>query len=227
MRSPTGSPCWRAMNAAAARAASRRGSSMMIRPSLSHGACSSAGGTRVVLPAPGGATRTRFGAAASAASTSASTSSTGKCTSIRRPRSMPCASAAATETSASPCRGGRRHPVCAPKLVCGFGLHRRRARAGAEANTMAKSNGRLSGQVRQHLRPLATDADLDPLLERIGDARVVLLGEASHGTSEYYTWRDRLSRRLIAEQGFDFIAVEGDWPDCYTVNLYADRKSVV
>jgi erythromycin esterase len=85
---------------------------------------------------------------------------------------------------------------------------------------MAESNGRLSGRVRQHLRPLATDADLDPLMERIGDARVVLLGEASHGTSEYYTWRDRLSRRLIQEAGFRFIAVEGDWPDCYRVNRF-------
>lgn len=68
--------------------------------------------------------------------------------------------------------------------------------------------------------PLQSDADLDPLLERIGDARLVLLGEASHGTSEYYTWRARLSRRLIQEHDFSFIAVEGDWPDCYAINRY-------
>jgi erythromycin esterase len=72
--------------------------------------------------------------------------------------------------------------------------------------------------------PLRGDADLDPLLERIGDARVVLLGEASHGTSEYYTWRDRISRRLITEMGFSFIAVEGDWPDCHTVNRYVKGR---
>jgi erythromycin esterase-like protein len=66
--------------------------------------------------------------------------------------------------------------------------------------------------------PLASDADLDPLLDRIGEARVVLLGEASHGTSEYYSWRHRISERLIREKGFTFIAVEGDWPDCYEVN---------
>jgi len=48
----------------------------------------------------------------------------------------------------------------------------------------------------------------------------VLLGEASHGTHEYYTWRAALSRRLIQEKGFSFIAVEGDWPDCYHVNRY-------
>jgi erythromycin esterase-like protein len=69
-------------------------------------------------------------------------------------------------------------------------------------------------------RPLKTPADLDPLMEQIGDARYVLLGEASHGTSEYYVWRYWLSRRLLEEKGFSFIAVEGDWPDCYRVNRY-------
>src|SRR5215218_11022046 len=68
--------------------------------------------------------------------------------------------------------------------------------------------------------PLREPEDLDPLLERIGDARCVLLGEASHGTSEYYAWRARISERLIREKGFSFIAVEGDWPDCYEVNRY-------
>jgi erythromycin esterase-like protein len=48
-----------------------------------------------------------------------------------------------------------------------------------------------------------------------------LLGEASHGTSEFYTWRAEITKRLITEKGFSFIAVEGDWPDCYRVNRYA------
>ncbi len=74
-------------------------------------------------------------------------------------------------------------------------------------------------------RPLASDADLDPLIDAIGDARCVLLGEASHGTSEFYTWRTRLSRRLILEKGFHFIAVEGDWPDCYRVNRYVKQRA--
>lgn len=68
--------------------------------------------------------------------------------------------------------------------------------------------------------PLEGPEDLDPLLEAIGDARYVLLGEASHGTSDYYRWRATLSRRLIQEKGFSFIAVEGDWPDCYAINRY-------
>jgi erythromycin esterase-like protein len=74
--------------------------------------------------------------------------------------------------------------------------------------------------VRRAARPLATSDDLDPLIERIGDARYVLLGEASHGTSEFYTWRTEISRRLVLEKGFSFIAVEGDWPDCYRINRY-------
>ncbi|MDP9465955.1 MAG: erythromycin esterase family protein [Actinomycetota bacterium] len=72
--------------------------------------------------------------------------------------------------------------------------------------------------VRRLASPLRTAADLDPLLDRIGDARIVLLGEASHGTHEYYAWRADLTRRLVEERGFGFVAVEGDWPECYEVN---------
>jgi erythromycin esterase-like protein len=72
--------------------------------------------------------------------------------------------------------------------------------------------------VRRTASPLRTPADLDPVLDRIGDARIVLLGEASHGTHEYYAWRAALTRRLIEEKGFGFVAVEGDWPECYEVN---------
>jgi erythromycin esterase len=64
------------------------------------------------------------------------------------------------------------------------------------------------------------DKDLDPLLERIGNCRYILLGEASHGTSEFYILRAEITKRLITEKGFSFIAVEGDWPDCYRVNRY-------
>jgi len=62
--------------------------------------------------------------------------------------------------------------------------------------------------------------DLDPLMMRIGDAHHVLLGEASHGTHEYYVWRTRITKRLLLEKKFDFIAVEGDWPDCYRLNRF-------
>lgn len=74
--------------------------------------------------------------------------------------------------------------------------------------------------LRHVSRPLRNELDLDPLFRRIGDARIVLLGEASHGTSEFYAWRHRISEDLIRKKGFDFIAVEGDWPDCYQITRY-------
>jgi protein-L-isoaspartate(D-aspartate) O-methyltransferase len=62
--------------------------------------------------------------------------------------------------------------------------------------------------------------DLVPLLERVGDARIVLLGEATHGTSEFYRMRERISRELIVKKGFRLIAIEGDWPDAARVDHY-------
>ena len=63
-------------------------------------------------------------------------------------------------------------------------------------------------------------ADLEPLLQRIGDARLVLIGEASHGTSEFYRMRARITRELIDRHGFDFVAVEADWPDAAEIDAY-------
>jgi erythromycin esterase len=78
----------------------------------------------------------------------------------------------------------------------------------------------ISDQVKKASRQLRDPSDLDPLMEEIGDARYVLLGEASHGTHEYYTWRTQITKRLITEKNFSMIAVEGDWPDCYRLNRY-------
>jgi erythromycin esterase-like protein len=61
--------------------------------------------------------------------------------------------------------------------------------------------------------------DYDPLLDMIGDARLVLIGEASHGTHEFYWERAQITRRLIKEKGFAAVAVEADWPDAYRINL--------
>jgi erythromycin esterase len=66
--------------------------------------------------------------------------------------------------------------------------------------------------------PLQNEKDLDVLIREIGDARVVLLGESTHGTHEFYQWRSAITKKLIEEKGFDFIAVEGDWVDSYKVN---------
>ncbi len=74
--------------------------------------------------------------------------------------------------------------------------------------------------IRRWSYPLDSQDDLAPLYNRIGDARIVMLGEASHGTNEYYTWRAQITKKLIEEKGFNLIAVEGDWPDCYRLNRY-------
>ncbi|HET9429656.1 MAG TPA: erythromycin esterase family protein [Chitinophagaceae bacterium] len=74
--------------------------------------------------------------------------------------------------------------------------------------------------IKQWAIPLNGTEDLQPLFDRIGNSRIVMLGEASHGTHEYYTWRSSISKRLIEEKGFQFIAVEGDWPDCYRLNRF-------
>jgi erythromycin esterase-like protein len=89
-----------------------------------------------------------------------------------------------------------------------------------EATTRSPDTGALAERVRDAAKPLQAADDLAPLMELVGDARYVLLGEATHGTSEFYTWRTEISKRLILEKEFSFIGVEGDWPDCYSVNRY-------
>jgi len=63
------------------------------------------------------------------------------------------------------------------------------------------------------MHSLTSSGDLGPLLQDMDDRSIVMLGEASHGTHDYYTWRAAYSKKLIQEKGFQFIAVEGDWPD--------------
>jgi erythromycin esterase-like protein len=75
--------------------------------------------------------------------------------------------------------------------------------------------------LRAAARPLeGPDGEYAELLDLVGDARLVLLGEASHGTHEFYRARAEITRRLIAERGFTAVAVEADWPDAYRVNCY-------
>lgn len=68
--------------------------------------------------------------------------------------------------------------------------------------------------------PFNTADDLDPIVQSAGNRKLVLLGEASHGTHEYYHWRSELSKKLIQEHGFGFIVVEGDWASIYRLNKY-------
>ncbi len=79
----------------------------------------------------------------------------------------------------------------------------------------------LARQVQAAAQPLTgAPNEYDPLLDLIDDARVVLLGEASHGTHEFYAARAAITQRLITERGFTVVAVEADWPDAYRVNRW-------
>jgi erythromycin esterase-like protein len=75
--------------------------------------------------------------------------------------------------------------------------------------------------IRDFAHPLSgSRADYDPLMKMVGDARLVLLGESTHGTHEFYCERAQITKRLIKEKGFNAIAVEADWPDAYRANLF-------
>jgi erythromycin esterase-like protein len=88
------------------------------------------------------------------------------------------------------------------------------------------STGKLADILCKAAHPLAGAAkDYDPLIKLVGDARFVLLGEASHGTHEFYRERAQITKRLITEKGFTAVAVEADWPDAYRVNRYVQGRS--
>lgn len=80
--------------------------------------------------------------------------------------------------------------------------------------------------LRPHLHELnGSRRDYKPLLDLVGDAQLVLLGEASHGTHDFYEQRAEITKRLIVEKGFSAVAVEADWPDTYRVNRYVQGES--
>jgi protein-L-isoaspartate(D-aspartate) O-methyltransferase len=95
----------------------------------------------------------------------------------------------------------------------------------AESPRRATAPATIAKLVREVAEPIPdlTRSDLGSLLERIGDARLVLIGEATHGTSEFYALRARITRELIRSRGFGIVAVEADWPDAARVNRYVQR----
>jgi len=83
------------------------------------------------------------------------------------------------------------------------------------------STSSLAETVAAAAHPLrSAKSDFDPLMQLVGDARFVLLGESTHGTHDFYRERAAITRRLILEKGFTAVAVEADWPDAYRVNRY-------
>ena len=84
----------------------------------------------------------------------------------------------------------------------------------------------VTESIREAAWPMSgTKSDYDPLLKAIGDARFILLGEASHGTHEFYRERAQITKRLIKEKGFSAVAVEADWPDAYRINRFVRNES--
>ena len=83
--------------------------------------------------------------------------------------------------------------------------------------------GTVARLIRECAEPIARidDAPLGALVDRIGDSRVVLLGEATHGTAEFYRMRTRITQELVLRHGFGIVAVEADWPDAAVLDRYA------
>ena len=92
---------------------------------------------------------------------------------------------------------------------------------------LSSPKGDLSALLRSHAEPLpAPDApDFADPFERFADARIVLLGEATHGTHEFYAARAAITRRLIEKHGFNIVAVEGDWPDIARIDDYVRHNA--
>lgn len=82
-----------------------------------------------------------------------------------------------------------------------------------------------AGTIRREALPLDGDGALAPLIDAVRNARVVLIGEASHGTHEFYRTRAELTKALIRDHGFDIVAVEADWPDAYRINRWVRGAS--
>jgi erythromycin esterase len=79
--------------------------------------------------------------------------------------------------------------------------------------------------IKEHALHILDDGSLDTLVALAKNKKIVLLGESTHGTHEYYYWRDRISRRLIAEHDFDFVLVEGDWASLFRLNMFVKGMS--
>jgi len=90
----------------------------------------------------------------------------------------------------------------------------------SQTKDMKMIETRSSGIVSNYSLLSGNDADYEDLLDLVGDARIVLIGESSHGTHEFYRERSRITQKLIREKGFTTVAVEADWPDAYRVNRY-------
>src|SRR5437762_190810 len=130
------------------------------------------------------------------------------------PRRRECSTASAAGTRTFPRRATTRCTSCSPKPDP-------TSADAMEASMTTSKDATLVRSLREVAHRIVGSAkDYDPLLALIGNARFVLLGEASHGTHEFYQQRAQITKRLIQEKGFNAVAVEADWPDAYRINRY-------
>lgn len=83
----------------------------------------------------------------------------------------------------------------------------------------------FSTEIIKKANPLRASGDLERLINSIKDKKIVMLGECSHGTREFYEWRSAISQELILHHGYHFIAVEGDWPPCQEVSKFIKNQT--
>ena len=116
--------------------------------------------------------------------------------------------------------------VCFVPLIGQAGWPEESTAGAARQAAPIKSSGSLTATIQDVAEPFSEidTANLQPLMQRIGDARVVLIGEASHGTSEFYRMRARITQALIEQKGFQFVAVEADWPDAHRIHDYVTHQ---
>lgn len=88
------------------------------------------------------------------------------------------------------------------------------------ASSMESSVQHIYSEIRQLAFPLKETKDLSPLINRLHTKRFICLGEASHGTHEFYQWRSLITKELVSQTSVKWIAVEGDWPDCWRINRW-------
>lgn len=84
---------------------------------------------------------------------------------------------------------------------------------------------KIENFIARNITPLMASQSISALVEKVAQSKIVMLGESTHGTQDFYEWRRLISQELIAKHGFEFIAVEGDWPPCAELNHFIQEGS--
>ncbi len=91
---------------------------------------------------------------------------------------------------------------------------------------MQKYENNFSKDLKSVTKPLKGVQDIEELVDKVSESKIVMLGESTHGTKEFYQWRSLITQDLIANHNFNFLAVEGDWPPCQSINSFISDKGI-